>query len=138
MGATSTNMFEQWKKKGEVQDRKIGKAIMEHLKMLTRHVMETKIWSANAIRIVERMEQIDDEGYFLNDEKELKLGNLMPSLLGTLKKKPESIGIRIETRNSRDPRDQLDGKDNMNAKYVVSYRVNIMRSGKTLNYGGGC
>ncbi|MCD9646131.1 hypothetical protein HAX54_035699 [Datura stramonium] len=35
-----------------------------------RKVMETKVWSVNAIGIVGMMEQIEEEVYFLNEEKE--------------------------------------------------------------------
>ncbi|MCD7472213.1 hypothetical protein HAX54_013232 [Datura stramonium] len=73
-GSTYTNMLEEWKRKGEVQDRKMA-AIMELVKMLTRKVIKTKVWSVNAIGTVERMEQIDDEIYFLNDEKEYVVAN---------------------------------------------------------------
>ncbi|MCE0481405.1 hypothetical protein HAX54_039123, partial [Datura stramonium] len=47
-GATSTNMLEKGKRKGEVQERKIA-AIMKLLEILTRQLMETKVWSVNAI-----------------------------------------------------------------------------------------
>ncbi|MCD9638064.1 hypothetical protein HAX54_021769 [Datura stramonium] len=48
---------------------------MELLEMLTRKMMETKVWSVNIIGIVEGMEKIDDEVYFLNDEKESIMAN---------------------------------------------------------------
>ncbi|MCD9646594.1 hypothetical protein HAX54_036575, partial [Datura stramonium] len=40
-GAISTNMLEEWERKGEIRDKKMA-AIMELPKILSRQVMETK------------------------------------------------------------------------------------------------
>ncbi|MCE3215076.1 hypothetical protein HAX54_000760, partial [Datura stramonium] len=60
MGATSTNIMKEWERKIEMRDRKIT-SIMELFEMITRKEMDTKIWSANAIRMVDRLEKFEDE-----------------------------------------------------------------------------
>ncbi|MCD7462424.1 hypothetical protein HAX54_048528 [Datura stramonium] len=57
-------------RRSEVRDRKVA-SIMELLQMLTRKVIETKVWSVNAIKTIEKLVHIEEEVYFLDINREV-------------------------------------------------------------------
>ncbi|MCE2055509.1 hypothetical protein HAX54_042779 [Datura stramonium] len=88
---------------------------MELLEMFIRQVMETKVCSVNVIGTVERMEQFEDEVYFLNDEKEGVLTNhsVVPSPL--IEKKAKPLDTRIwESRSGKIPHTRVESVDEEN------------------------
>ncbi|MCD7468798.1 hypothetical protein HAX54_007287 [Datura stramonium] len=109
--------------------------IMERLKMLTSQVMETKVWSVNAIGPIERMEQIDDEVYFLNNEKECVVVNhrigmdVKGPLVGKATMNPEFIGCYGKNimRNVQTPHNRVDDVDEESAKFRDLNKINEFR-----------